>query len=173
MQPHQVASFVVTTPALAEETYSYELRNRNGNKQALIRDDFWYMMGKVPPRKLEKMAPDDPKWNAWGSCQTETGNSCTYVPLKQKIPAYSKYAFNIARGAKEYQQIGQLLQKVDQDETAWERASVLVSQDTSPPPPAVDALLKMVLFATAFLTTPNYTGLSKELQMRHTLRLEN
>jgi hypothetical protein len=44
------------------------------------------------------------KYNAWGICTNDSGgNACTYVPLKQRIPAYSKYAFNIALGAKEYQ----------------------------------------------------------------------
>ena len=57
-----------------------------------------------------------------------------------------------------------ILHQVDHDETAfWDQASVLVAQDSSPRPPAVDALLKMILLASAVLTTPNYTGLSREL----------
>ena len=116
------------------------------------------MMGKAPPRQLSALVPGDPKWNAWGTCQTQSGNACTYVPLKQRIPSYTKYAFNIALGAKEYQQVGNILKQVDKDDSAWNRASALVDQNKSPPPPAVDALLKMILFASAMLSTPNYSG---------------
>lgn len=48
---------------------------------------------------------------------------------RQKIPVYSKYAFHLALRGKEYQPLGQILQKVDQDETARERVSVQDSQD--------------------------------------------
>lgn len=157
------ASFLVSSPCVAAEDVQFESRNRNGNKQALIREDYWYMMGKTPPRKLAKLVPDDPKWNVWGSCQTESGNACTYVPLKQRIPAYSKYAFNIALGAKEYQQVGNILKQVSENESAWSEASTRVDLDQSPSPPAVDALLKMILFASAMLTTPNYSGPPRDL----------
>lgn len=148
-----------------EEAVAYESRNRNGNKQALVREDYWYMMGKTPPRKLDAFSPDSPKWNAWGSCATDGsgGNACTYVPLKQRISAYSKYAFNIALGAQEYQQLGTILKQVERDETAWGRASTLVSQTESPPPPAVDALLKMALLASGMLSTPNFSGVQRDV----------
>jgi hypothetical protein len=144
------------TPALALE---YEARNRNGNKQAIVREDYYYMMGRAPPRRMEPgmMKIDNPQYNAWGSCDTETGNSCTYVSLKQRVPAYSKYSFSISAGLAEYAQVKTALDQLD-----WATASKLLV-DSSPPPPAIDALLKMVLFATQMLTTPNYTGLSKEL----------
>ena len=160
------AVVVSSQPVLAadEETVPYESRNRNGNKQALVREDYWYMMGKTPPRKLDALSPDSPKWNAWGSCASDSGgNACTYVPLKQRIPAYSKYAFNIALGAKEYQQLGDILKQVEKDEAAWARASTLISQTASPPPPAVDALLKMALFASGMLSTPNFSGVQRDL----------
>lgn len=123
------------------------------------------MMGKTPPRKLYSLEPDSPKWNVWGSCETDSGgNACTYVPLKQRIQAYSKYAFNIELGAKEYQQVGNILkEQVDKDDSGWSRASTLVSQDSSPPPPAVDALLKMALFASGILSTPNFSGIQRDL----------
>lgn len=87
-------SIVTTEPII-----QYENRNRNNNKDAIIREDYWFMMGKTPPRRLPKGAlaqTDDPQWNAFGSCQTQNGNgvasnSCTYVSWKQRIPAYSKY----------------------------------------------------------------------------------
>jgi len=158
------ASFLVLSmPSLAADDIPYEARNRNGNKQALIREDYWYMMGKTPPRRLKDLPPDDPEANVWGSCRTDTGNSCTYVPLKQRIPAYSKYAFNIALGAKEYQQVGSILKLASKDDSAWGRAYTLVDPDQSPPPPANDALLKMALFASAMLTTPNYSGPPRDL----------
>ena len=139
-------------------------RNRNMNKNALIREDYWYMLGKTPPRKMldGMMKTDDPRFNAFGACQTTKGgttttNSCTYVPLKQRIPAYSKYAWSIDYGAKDYRLLGEALSNQD-----WTTAQRLLA-DTSPPPPSVDALLKMVLFASQMLTTPNYTGPSREL----------
>lgn len=162
-----VASVFVSAPpdALAlEEEVAYEARNRNGNKNALIREDYWYMIGKLPPRRLASLEPDSPKWNVWGSCETDSGgNPCTYVPLKQRIPAYSKYAFNIALGAKEYQQVGKILQQAKKDDNVLSSAATLVDLNQSPPPPAVDALLKMVLFASAMLTTPNYSGPPRDL----------
>lgn len=76
--------------AAEEDVYRYEDRNRNSNKQALIREDYWYMSGKAPPRKLEAslgQSFDDPKWNAFGTCESsESSNSCTYVSLRQRIP---------------------------------------------------------------------------------------
>lgn len=103
------------------------------------------------------------KYNAWGICTNDSGgNACTYVPLKQRIPAYSKYAFNIALGAKEYQQLGTILKQVEEDEAACGRASTLVSQTESPPPPAVDALLKTALFALGILKTPNFSGVQRD-----------
>lgn len=138
----------------------YEQRDRRSNKDALIREDYWYMMGKTPPRSMGEgmMKVDNPQWNTFGTCETTGGtNSCTYVSLKQRIPGYSKYSFLIKFGAKDFSNIGKALDAGD-----WEQAeSFLV--ETSPPPPVVDALLKMVLFASSMLTSPNYSGPSKEL----------
>ena len=97
-------------------TYDYENRDRKSNKDALIREDYWYMMGKTPPRLLNgPIQQDDPQFNAFGSCLTQNGdgatsNSCTYVSLKQRIPIYSKYGFNIALGSKEYQLLGKAIE---------------------------------------------------------------
>ena len=105
----ELASEVVLTPL--------ERRDRSNNQDALIREDYWYMTGRIPPRKLQssEVTRDDPQWNAFGSCITNAegsaSNSCTYVPLKQRIPTYSKYAFNVALGAKDYQQLGNLLRR--------------------------------------------------------------
>ena len=47
---------------------------------------------------------------------------------------------------------------------AWDNAaSFITTLPQTPPPPTVDALLKMVLFASSMLTSPNYSGPSKEL----------
>ncbi len=152
-------------------TGDYENRDRRSNKDAIIREDYYYMMGKAPPRLLNgPIRMDDPQWNAFGSCETTEGgsssNSCTYVSLKQRIPAYSKYGFSIALGAKEYTLLGKSLQEAARynDEQSWQTAaSYVVQQPQGPPPPPVDALLKMVLFASAMLTSPTFNGLSREL----------
>lgn len=139
-------------------------RDRRSNKGALIREDYWFMMGKTPPRVLDgPLLADDPEFNAFGSCATTADgkgpNSCTYVSLKQRIPTYSKYGFSIALGAKEYSMLGNALKKGD-----WNGSvPYLTTLDNQPPPPPVDALLKMVLLASGMLTSPNYSGPSKRL----------
>ena len=158
--------------ALAEApALQYELRDRKNNKDAVIAQDYWYMMGQTPPRRLNgPVRLDDPEWNAFGSCETAEGgsasNSCTYVSLKQRISTYSKYAFNIDLGAKEYRMLGEALKDAaaTNNEMAWNTAaSYVTTLPSNPPPPPVDALLKMVLFASGMLTSPNYNGPSKEL----------
>ena len=159
-----------------ESVDMYHNRNRNKNKQAVIREDIWYMTGKIPPRRLDPNFKQDPgpEYNAWGACttSTSTGNSCTYVPLSQRIPGYSNYAFSISFGANEYQTLGKVLQELyhlinassDDDQILWEKAdSFLRIPSSNVPPPAIDALLKMVLMGTSMLTTPNYSGPPKEL----------
>ena len=143
--------------------YRYENRDRKSNKDALVREDYWFMMGKSPPRLLNgPLKADNPDFNAFGSCETaqdKSSNSCTYVSLKQRVPVYSKYAFNIALGAKEYTMLGKSLRDGN-----WKDAeSILQGAPSQPPPPPIDALLKMVLFASGMLTSPNFTGLSKRL----------
>lgn len=145
--------------------YRYEKRDRNMNKDAIFREDYWYAKGVTPPRKLNSpLVLDDPKWNAFGSCETSGdkggSNSCTYISLKQRQPAYSKYGFTITLAAQEFQQLGKAIEAQD-----WNRAATLVftNPKTNLPPPTVDALLKMVLFASAMLTSPNYSGSSREL----------
>lgn len=142
-------------------------RDRKSNKAAVIREDYWFMMGKTPPRVLNgPILADDPEFNAFGSCETTqdnggtASNSCTYVSLKQRIPTYSKYGFSIALGAKEYSMLGKSLRKCD-----WKGAEpyLISAEPQQPPPPPVDALLKMVLFASGMLTSPNYSGPSKRL----------
>lgn len=140
-------------------------RDRKSNKGTLIREDYWFMMGKTPPRKLDgPLITDDPEFNAFGSCETSQdngggSNSCTYVSLKQRIPTYSKYGFIIALGAKEYSMLGNSLKKGDFQGAV----PYLLTGPQQPPPPSVDALLKMVLFASGMLTSPNYSGPSKRL----------
>jgi hypothetical protein len=166
---------LVAVPSLSvladDDTPAYEFRSRKSNKGGVVREDYYYMMGKSPPRLLSgPISLDDPQWNAFGTCET-TGagsatNSCTYVSLKQRIPAYSKYAFNIRLGAKEYRLLGKELNRAaaTNSESAWDTAaSYLTTLPQSPPPPPVDALLKMVLFASSMLTSPNYSGISREL----------
>ncbi len=140
-------------------------RDRKSGKGTLIREDYWYMMGKTPPRKLDgPLITDNPEWNAFGSCETSQSNgggsnSCTYVSLKQRIPTYSKYGFIIALGAKEYSSLGNSLRKGDFKSAV----PFLLTAPQQPPPPSIDALLKMVLFASGMLTSPNYSGPSKRL----------
>eukprot|EP00978_Attheya_sp_CCMP212_P018777 scaffold51859_cov52-Attheya_sp.AAC.3 len=158
----EVAGSSVTSRVITN-TGDYENRARRGNKEALIREDVWYMLGKQPPRQLPEgalSAESGPEYNAWGTCITTGGqNSCTYVPLKQRYPAYSKYAFNIQLGAQEYSLLGKAIEAQD-----WDRAqSYLVRNNNNSPPPVEDALLKMVLMGTQFLTTPNYSGPPREL----------
>ena len=165
-------------PAVAEEgdasridnaTFKYEKRDRNKNKDALIREDYWYFSGKNPPRRLniDAFPSDDPTWNAWGECtkSDSTGNSCVYVSLKQRQPAYGKYAFSIALGASEFQQLGQILRKGRLSDQEWNAAARIVDAgyEQRMPAPTVDALLKMALFATQMLTSPNFSGPSREL----------
>lgn len=151
-----------TTSGNTISAIPYELRDRRGNKDALIREDYWYMMGRAPPRLMGEgmMKTDNPQWNTFGTCESSGGtNSCTYVSIKQqRIPAYSKYAFLIQLGAKDFRRLGAALDKAD-----WETSESLLSSATSVPPPAIDALLKMILFASSMLTSPNYSGPNREL----------
>jgi hypothetical protein len=151
-------------------SYDYENRDRKKNKDALIREDYWYFSGKKPPRRLDIDAfpANDPTWNAWGECTKSevSGNSCVYVSLKQRIPAYGKYAYSISYGANDFAKLGKILKSSsEQQPTDWNAAAQLVDPgvDTRMPSPTLDALLKMALFATQMLTSPNYTGPSREL----------
>jgi hypothetical protein len=97
------------------------------------------------------------------------------VSLKQRIPAYTKYASSITYGAAQFRKLGQVLAQLssaaggDRDDitsssTAWsEAASYLEREDKIYPPGVIDAELKMLLFATSMLTSPNFPGPSKEL----------
>lgn len=91
-----------------------------------------------------------------------TGNSCVYVSLKQRQPAYGKYAFSIQLGMDEYARLGRLLRGPNPN---WDEAARLVDpgHESRMPSPAVDAQLKMALFATQMLTSPNYSGVAREL----------
>jgi hypothetical protein len=69
-------------------------------------------------------------------------------------------------GARDYQKLGDLLQRIaksPQEELWLEAASFVETEERSLPPPMVDAELKMVLFAAAMLTSPNFPIPSKEL----------
>lgn len=157
--------------------YNFQERDRKGNAQALIREDYWFVMGKTPPRKLDApLQGDDPKFNAFGSCESAVkgsasdgnNNPCTYVSLKQRIPAYTKYGSTILYGAKDMQKLGNLLRKVQQnptDNALWEEAEYYVAAPGAGqlPPPLVDAELKMVLLATSLTTSPNFPLPSREL----------
>lgn len=150
----------VAWAAEGSSNFNFEIRDRKNNKEALIREDYWYMTGKLPPRLLSNpLQQDDPGWNAFGSCTSaDGGNPCTYVSLKQRGPAYSKYASTIFQGAKEYQALGGILQ---QSEPSWDQAVPLIRADLGAA--AVDAELKLILLATALTTSPNFPVPSKEL----------
>jgi hypothetical protein len=155
------------------KTFAYETRDRKSNKEALIREDYWYLTGRLPPRVLKvSLTLDDPQWNAFGSCETAkagegTSNSCTYVSLKQRIPAYKKYGYAILDGASEYHKLGALLQnglkKGKASNEIWDEALKFVTIEGKFPPAIIDAELKMILFATAVLTSPNFPTPGKEL----------
>ena len=154
-----------TPTATTEKQYRFEVRDRDMNKNAVIREDYWFSTGVAPPRQLNSpLVLDDPKWNAFGSCETSGGgsatNSCTYISLKQRQPAYSKYGFNINHGAKGFGYLRHALQ-----DEHWKPAAsfVFVNPDTRLPPPPLDALTKMVLLASSMLTSPNFSGISREL----------
>jgi hypothetical protein len=128
------------------------------------------LTGQLPPRRIDLTdLPKGPKWNAWGACASSesTGNSCTYVSLKQKIPAYSNYAFSISLGAQTFEKLGSQLYQMKIDslnqEAEWNAVTSLVRPSDSTSSPILDCLRKMVLFASAMLTSPNYTGPPFEL----------
>jgi hypothetical protein len=166
------------------EVPQYESRNRNGNKDALIREDYWYMLGRTPPRLLTGpvRGANDPQWNAFGSCESEVGgpNPCTYVSLNLRIPAYSKYASSIAYGSQQYERLGQILKQLQSSasdgvdasssipNSLWLDASEFYAagsdgSSSTYPSPVVDAELKLILFATAMTTSPNFPQPSREL----------
>ena len=160
----------LAAPDIETALVDYHIRDRNMNKDTLIREDYWYMTGKTPPRLLNgPLKGDDPAFNAFGSCESEIGgeNPCTYVSLKQRIPAYSKYGNTIAFGAKEMSQLGRILEQLEAQTTAeelWRAARDLVArQERSTPPPLVDAELKMILLATALMISPAFPSPSREL----------
>lgn len=160
-----------STEDVAVPSFPFEERNRQMNKGAVIRDDYWYLTGRNPPRRLDApLRGDDPQWNAFGSCSSavDGGNSCTYVSLSQRVPAYSKYAFAISDGANEFRKLGELLRMLVQNpaagDTVWDEAASYVTRIVNGYPPSIiDAELKMVLFATALTTSPNFPGPSREL----------
>jgi len=145
--------------------FAYERRDRKGNKNAIVREDWWYLSGTLPPRKLDSLGADfdNPKWNTWGTCtESAAGNSCTYVALSQRIPTYSKYAFNVRLGASDFGKLGEILNSGSNID--WAIANSFLSDSTSGmPSPICDSLLKSLLMAGGLLTSPNYSGPPKEL----------
>jgi hypothetical protein len=146
------------------------------------------MLGKTPPRLLSGpiSGANDPQFNAFGSCRTgddpgsATGpNPCTYVSLNLRIPAYNRYASSIAYGADQYRKLGSLLRQIQQandanvpDRLRLEALGLLQATSTTVagsssssvfPSPIVDAELKLILFATAMTTSPNFPQASREL----------
>lgn len=122
-------------------------------------------MSATPERSSRARSPERKPHAAIRSECTKsdtTGNSCVYVSLKQRVPAYGKYSFPIQLGADEYVQLGKILRS---SEPNWNEASRLVDPgfETRMPAPTVDALLKMALFATQMLSSPNYSGAPREL----------
>ena len=93
-----------------------ESRDRGLNEKTLLQSDFYFTTGRCPPRVLDvgQLPSDDPKWNAWGECaKTGSSNACTYVPLKQRYEAYSKYASTILAGSQDFFDVGAALKKSD------------------------------------------------------------
>jgi hypothetical protein len=147
--------------------FPYENRDRQGNKDALIKEDYWFMTGRTPPRVFQPndttSSNSDPKLNTPG----------TYVSLDQRRPAYSKYAVSIGLGINSYRELGGVLEVLSKQTSMeskqvsvalWDKASnsLQPASSGSLPSPIVDSLLKMLLFATSMLTSPNNSGPSIE-----------
>ena len=149
-----ITSPLLPRAALAELTEFEDpnLRPRNMMKYApLVSQDFYYAYGVAPPRKFNpSRPPQQPQWNAWGSC-VET--SCTYVPLKQRYEGYSKYSQRIERGFRGFRALKDTLKRSD-----WEKAAAEVDMTRKEgvlPSPTVDMLLKAALLASQLLVSPN------------------
>jgi len=146
--------------------FPYENRDRQSNKDALIKEDYWFMTGRTPPRVFQPndtTSNSDPKLNTPG----------TYVSLDQRRPAYSKYAVSIGLGINSYRELGGVLDVLSEESSMeskkvsvalWDKASSYIQPASSGslPSPIVDSLLKMLLFATSMLTSPNNSGPSIE-----------
>ena len=121
-----------------------------GLSSALIPGDYYYIYGVVPPRKISAPNVEQPQWNTFGAC---VENSCTYVPIAQRYQAYSKYEGRLHRGLRAYQELKESIAKNN-----WDAISQATSRDSSasqPLAPAIDALLKAGLLASAMLVSPN------------------
>jgi hypothetical protein len=76
-----VASVPTVVSATEEQTsnesatpteYRFESRDRKSNKDAIVREDFWYMLGKTPPRSLQGPLKLDGKYHGTNSLIFET-----------------------------------------------------------------------------------------------------
>jgi hypothetical protein len=164
--PPPAATTITTTPS----SLLPEHRDRKNNKDALIREDYWYQTGRLPPRVLTTaiQSSDNVQWNAFGSCTSaDGGNPCTYVSLQQRATAYTKYGRTIAAGGQEYQTLGNLLRTSSSSASSnvWKDKDTvllpLIRQDLGAA--TIDAELKMILLATALLVSPNFPTPNKEL----------
>ncbi len=181
-------SFALALPGWDEANPDYNLRPRGMNQDAMMPNDYYGIYGVVPPRKLLSPSVAQPQWNAFGAC---IENSCTYVPiaqvshctdpkprthplpsetaslpasLSQRYAAYQKYEVRLARGLRAYTAIGASIQRSDWDAVAAAVVRPKSGEGTSPPP-AIDALLKAGLLASALLVSPNNLREKKEASL--------
>jgi len=156
-----LASALAPAHARAE---GLEDRNRGLNDGALIQTDFYFTTGRRPPRVLnvENLPKDDPKWNAWGECAKDAngGNACTYIPLKQRYDAYSKYGISVAAGAEDFVALGSALKKKDLSAVGF----LLDAGDKGRSPGAArSAARRALLLADGLLISANSGSLGREI----------
>lgn len=145
--------------AVADDIDRYHDRVRSPS-QLLLQQDYYYIFGTVPPRQITAPKIDQPQWNAFGSC---VDNSCTYVPLQQRYNAYAKYEGRLTRGLDAFRALGGAIEERD-----WPTVSQMTRRDAEKgmsPPPAIDALLKAGLLASAMLISPNNLREKKEASL--------
>jgi hypothetical protein len=123
----------------------------------LLSNDYYYIFGKLPPRKISGSKIDQPQWNTFGAC---LDNSCTYVPIAQRYSAFSKYEPRISRGLRAYSALLPLIEQGD-----WPAVAASVANGKQDMSPAVDALLPSGLLASALLVSPNNLKEKKEASL--------
>ena len=141
-------------PSLAVDDPNLRLRDTSSN---LLSNDYYYIFGKVPPRKIGGSNINQPQWNTFVAC---VENSCTYVPIAQRYAAYSKYEPGITRGLRAFRRLLPAIERQDWDEL---RVGTLNGKQDSAP--AVDALLKAGLLASQLLVSPNNLREKKEASL--------
>ena len=79
-----LSPFVPAASCLADgDGFNFEARDRKGNKEAVIRDDYWYIFGRTPPRQLRApLVGSDPQWNTFGSCESSESSGTNFLHVR-------------------------------------------------------------------------------------------